>query len=61
MNTDNWKSSPACIEKYQNNWDDIHLDFFKKYFKIVSDQNFNIDGWEEVWEYERKYGNYRLD
>ena len=34
--------------------DDLPVYFFQKYMKIVTDRAaFNIDGWEEVWEYER--------
>ena len=37
-------------------FDELRLYFFKRYMKIVTDANaaFNIDGWEEVWEYEKK-------
>ena len=34
--------------------DNLPLYFFQRYMKIVTDAaDFNIDGWEEVWEYER--------
>ncbi len=56
MNTKNWKSSPKCQALLDNeglDWDDLPSYFFKKYMKIVSDRGFHIDGWEDVWEYEK--------
>ena len=35
-------------------WEELGLYFFKQYMKIVSGYGFNIDGWEEVWEFEIK-------
>ena len=59
MNTKNWESSPACEKYLADNkmvWKDLPVHFFQKYMKIVTKHNFHIDGWEEVWEYE-KTGN----
>jgi len=56
MNTKNWESSPACTKYLADNkmdWKDLPVHFFQKYMKIVTKHNFHIDGWEEVWEYER--------
>ena len=36
-------------------FDQLQNYFFKKYMKIVTTAaDFNIDGWEEVWEFEKK-------
>ena len=56
MNTKNWESSPACAKYLADNkmeWKDLPVHFFQKYMKIVTQHNFHIDGWEEVWEYEK--------
>lgn len=56
MNTKNWESSPACTKYLADNkmeWKDLPVHFFQNYMKIVTKHNFHIDGWEEVWEYEK--------
>ena len=56
MNTKNWESSPACTKYLADNkmkWEDLPVHFFQKYMKIVTQYNFHVDGWEEVWEYEK--------
>lgn len=58
VNTRYFKSSPICQKLVDSgeveSWDDLSLYFFRRYMKIVTDAaDFNIDGWEEVWEYER--------
>lgn len=60
VNAEFFKTSPACQKMVAaveiDDFDSLQLYFFKKYMKIVTDANgeFNIDGWEEVWEYEKK-------
>ena len=60
VNAEFFKTSPACHKMVEageiDDFDNLQLYFFKKYMKIVTDANneFNIDGWEEVWEYEKK-------
>ena len=59
VNAEYFKTSPKCQELVESDdslkdFDDLQLYFFKKYMKIVTDAaDFNIDGWEEVWEFER--------
>ena len=60
MNAEFFKTSPECQKMVDSGeiggFDDLQLYFFKRYMKIVTDANaaFNIDAWEEVWEYEKK-------
>ena len=58
MNTEYFKTSPKCDELVKagtiKSLEELPVYFFQKYMKIVTDRAaFNIDGWEEVWEYER--------
>ena len=47
-----WAESPACQKLGQDGQDLLHA-FFKKYIKMVADKGFHVDGWEEVWEFEK--------
>ena len=56
MNTKNWESSPACTKYLADNnmeWTNLPVHFFQKYMKIVTQYDFHVDGWEEVWEFEK--------
>ena len=56
-NTRDWKGSDICVNFLAEtgmDWEELGLYFFKQYMKIVSGYGFNIDGWEEVWEFEIK-------
>ena len=59
VNAEYFKTSPICQDLVANDpdledFEDLQLYFFKKYMKIVTDAaDFNIDAWEEVWEFER--------
>ena len=61
VNVEYFKTSPACQKLVEDktdgltDFDQLQNYFFKKYMKIVTTAaDFNIDGWEEVWEFEKK-------
>ena len=33
--------------------DQLLHDFFKKYIQMIAKKGFHVDGWEEVWEFEK--------